>query len=61
MDEHTKAHLFDKFFQGDASHSKKGYGLGLPLVKRIVELCSGDIIVHSEHGRGSKLTVVLYK
>ncbi|QLG40486.1 HAMP domain-containing histidine kinase [Paenibacillus sp. E222] len=61
MDEHTKAHLFDKFFQGDSSHAKKGYGLGLPLVKRIVELCQGDIIVNSEQGRGSKLTVVLYK
>lgn len=61
MDEHTKAHLFDKFFQGGASHSKKGYGLGLPLVKRIVELCQGDIVVHSEQGRGSKIMVVLYK
>jgi len=61
MDEHTKTHLFDKFFQGDSSHAKKGYGLGLPLVKRIIELCSGDIIVQSEQGRGSKLTIVLYK
>ncbi|MFK0522018.1 ATP-binding protein [Paenibacillus illinoisensis] len=58
MDEHTQAHLFDKFFQGDSSHAKKGYGLGLPLVKRIVELCNGDIIVQSEQGRGSKFSVV---
>ncbi|MEK3920782.1 HAMP domain-containing sensor histidine kinase [Paenibacillus sp. FSL K6-2393] len=61
MDEHTKAHLFDKFFQGDASHAKKGYGLGLPLVKRIIELCNGDIIVQSEQARGSKFSVVFYR
>ncbi|MFS0873140.1 ATP-binding protein [Paenibacillus xylanilyticus] len=61
MDEHTQAHLFDKFFQGDSSHAKKGYGLGLPLVKRIIELCNGDIIVQSEQGRGSKFSVVFYR
>lgn len=61
MDEYTQAHLFDKFFQGDSSHTKKGYGLGLPLVKRIIELCSGNIIVQSERDRGSKFIVVFYK
>lgn len=61
MDEYTQAHLFDKFFQGDFSHTKKGYGLGLPLVKRIIELCSGNIIVQSERDKGSKFIVVFYK
>jgi signal transduction histidine kinase len=59
MDEKTKDHIFDKFYQGDTSHSKSGYGLGLPLVKRIVELCGGDVSVQSQPSKGSKFTVVL--
>ncbi|WIV17265.1 HAMP domain-containing sensor histidine kinase [Paenibacillus polygoni] len=60
MDEATIAHIFDKFFQGDASHAKKGNGLGLSLVKRIVDLCGGEIIVQSELGSGSIFTVLFY-
>ncbi|ULT57457.1 HAMP domain-containing histidine kinase [Neobacillus drentensis] len=59
MDEETAAHIFDKFYQADPSHSKTGYGLGLPLVKRIVELCGGDVTVQTEPGKGSIFTVVL--
>lgn len=59
MAEQSKARIFDKFYQGDTSHSKAGYGLGLPLVKRIVKLCGGDIIVQSELGKGSMFTIVL--
>lgn len=59
MDEETKAHIFDKFYQGDASHSKAGNGLGLALVKRIVDLCGGTVTVHSELGVGSQFTVLL--
>lgn len=59
MDNQTKNRIFDKFYQGDTSHSKIGYGLGLPLVKRIVELCGGEVDVQSEPGKGSIFTVVL--
>jgi signal transduction histidine kinase len=59
MDDQTMARIFDQFFQGDTSHFKSGYGLGLPLVKRIVELCGGKIDVESEPGKGSIFIVVL--
>lgn len=59
MDEHTLRHIFDKFYQGDTSHKADGNGLGLPLVKRIVELTGGTVSVSSEHGKGTTFTVAL--
>lgn len=59
MSEEAIGHIFEKFYQADASHATKGNGLGLPLVKKIVELCGGDIEVSSEPGKGSEFTVRL--
>ncbi|MCL2826522.1 MAG: HAMP domain-containing histidine kinase [Eggerthellaceae bacterium] len=51
--------IFDKFYQGDASHSKEGNGLGLALSKRAVELAGGTIAATSEPGAGSSFSVTL--
>lgn len=61
MDENTKKHLFEPYFQGDASRSEQGLGLGLSIVKRIVELCEGSISVESAPGKGSTFSVRLSK
>lgn len=48
----TAAHIFDKFYQGDISHTAKGNGLGLPIAKRIVQLHGGEIqLMQPEQGR----------
>lgn len=59
MNEETKEHIFEKFYQADPSRSLAGNGLGLPLVRRIVHLCEGEIEVVSALQKGSEFIVRL--
>jgi len=59
MDELTRSRIFEKFYQGDSAHAVEGNGLGLSLVKRIVDLCGGKIAVSTAPGEGSCFSVYL--
>ena len=47
MDEKTIKHIYDKFYQGDTSHSTEGNGLGMALVMRILELTGAAMQIES--------------
>ncbi len=59
MDQETGEHIFDKFYQGDTSHKKEGNGLGLALVKKVIDALGASIAVESEVGVGTIFKIVL--
>jgi two-component system sensor histidine kinase BaeS len=52
-------HVFDRFYKADQSRSQAGSGLGLSIVKAIIERHGGSVSVRSERGGGTVFTLVL--
>ena len=64
MNEEVVKHIFDKFYQGDESHSSEGNGLGMTLVNKVCELCGGNVEIKSQVDVGTTIKVnlpIVYK
>lgn len=59
MNAETGKNIFKKFYQGDTSHATQGNGLGLALVKRVIDIMNADISVSSTVGVGTTFIVKL--
>lgn len=59
MTQEVGKHVFEKFYQGDTSHASEGNGLGLALVKRVIDIMQAEITLESCVGVGTTFTVKL--
>ena len=59
IDEKAKKHIYDKFYQSDTSHKEEGNGLGLALVKKVLDLAGGRISAENRAEGGCRFTVSL--
>ena len=59
IDEASLSHIFEKFYQSDSSHKQEGNGLGLALVKQILELCGGTVSAENLPEGGCRFIVRL--
>jgi signal transduction histidine kinase len=58
---HDLPRIWERLYRGDHSRAERGLGLGLSLVRAIVQAHGGTVDVHTELGRGSTFTVRLPK
>ena len=60
ISEEQLPHIWERFYQADASRSQRdGAGLGLPMVKWIVQIHGGEIKAESEYGQGSRFAFTI--
>ena len=52
-------HIFKTFWRQDAAHSSAGFGLGLPIALRIIQLHGGTLTITSSAGQGTRARLVL--
>ncbi len=57
--EEEKEHIFEKFYQSDTSHRQEGNGLGLSIVKKIIDIFGGNINVENIDEGGCRFTIVI--
>ena len=57
--EELQERVFERFFRVDEAHSTRGFGLGLPIAKRVVEHLGGTIELESAPGKGTTVTIEL--
>lgn len=59
MTEDVLPHIFERFYRVDEAHTTHGFGLGLPIAQKIVDLHKGTIEVESTPGTGSIFRIIL--